>query len=57
MDNIIIKDLLNLLIKAQGLLDKCEDELGGFITPVKGIRRDIDEAIRKYSQAETINKR
>ena len=46
------KDLLELLIKAQRLLDKCEDELGGFITPAKAIRRDINEAIREYSKNE-----
>ena len=50
--NLIIKDLLDLLIKAQRLLDKCEDELGGFITPARAIRRDINEAIRKYSNGE-----
>ena len=50
--NLIIKDLRDSLIKAQDLLDKCEDELGGFVTPAKGIRREIDEKIRKYSNGE-----
>ena len=51
----IIEDLLSLLIKAQRLLDKCEDELGGFITPARAIRRDINEAIRKYDLKEEEN--
>ena len=43
-------DLLNALIMAQDLLDKAEDELGGFCNAVKGQRRTIDELIRKYSE-------
>ncbi len=43
-------DLLKGLIMAQNLLDKCEDELGGFTNPVRGQRRTIDELIRKYSK-------
>ena len=43
-------DLLNALIMAQNLLDKAEDELGGFTNPVRGQRRTIDELIRKYSK-------
>ena len=55
MSKVIIKDLLDLLIKAQRLLDKCEDELGGFITPARAIRRDINEAIRKSDLKEEEN--
>ena len=43
-------DLLNTLIMAQNLLDKCEDELGGFTQAAKGQRRTIDEQIRKHSE-------
>ena len=42
-------DLLKALIMAQNLLDKCEDELGGFTRAARGQRRTIDELIRKYS--------
>ena len=44
------RDLLKALIMAQNLLDKCEDELGGFTSPVRGQRRTIDEQIRKHTQ-------
>tara|TARA_X000001382_G_C3046910_1_gene139767 strand:+ start:133 stop:297 length:165 start_codon:yes stop_codon:yes gene_type:complete len=44
------RELLETLIIAQNLLDKAEDELGGFCNTVKGQRRTIDEIIRKYQQ-------